>query len=502
MRKINNIFFNIGLYLMAAAVSVSCLVEKDGPSAKQQSVMMEINVSVGVMTKADPTSSEEQIKSLRVYAFHGERLAGYARWTETMPANKLYMDLILPESGIADLTFYAIANEGQMSYENGVLQLAENMTKTQLEAIRYTGLESDDCLPMYYKGTHSINAGAVTTSLEGHEGHYVLSDKVNIRLERSLAKISVYAAAASQGFGLQINTIRLLAGGTRIYSHLFPQSQETLKAMGSRAEARVLHSSEIEVSKVVLSGTPAADLPENYDEVMTGQYLPEVPYKAVAGAANEKAAVLYVEYGIGAEQKQVQHGYVYLPEIIRNTHYKVCIIVKAEGQILVNIDVAPWIDAEDTQRDIDYPTHSYIMNQVPVEGKLYPEAPASQATMSENTAFTGYFQMTYPAAEKWTPTLKGNYAAVNDVEVYEYKPSGDYLPQDKLPFPISASDKWYTIKVVPNDDMPVSETVELAISYTGGGFMEAEFLLINGSTKEYYWPGSQDCNYITITMVN
>ena len=110
--------------------------------------------------------------------------------------------------------------------------------------------------------------------------------------------------------------------------------------------------------------------------------------------------------------------------------------------------------------------------------------------------------MTYPAAEKWTPTLTGNYAAVNDVEVYEYKPSGDYLPQDKLPFPISASDKWYTIKVIPHDDMPISETVQLAISYTGGGFTEAEFLLINGSAKEYYWPGSQDCNYITITMVN
>ena len=499
MRKINNIIFNIGLCLMAAAVSVSCLAEKDGPSARQQNVMMEINVSVGAMTKADLTSSEEQIKSLRVYAFHGERLAGYAGWTESVPANKLYMDLVLPESGIADLTFYAIANEGQMSYENGVLQLADNMTKAQLEAIRYTGLESDVCLPMYYKGTHSINAGAVTTA---QDGHYVLTDKVNIRLERSLAKISVYTAAASQGFELQINTIKLLAGGTRIYSHLFPQSKEVLMGMASRVEARVLHSSEVEVSKVVLSGTPAADLPENYDEVMTGQYLPEVPYKAVAGAANEKAAVLYVEYGIGTDQKQVQHGYVYLPEIVRNTHYKVCIIVKAEGQILVNIDVAPWVDAEDTERDIDYPTHSYIMNQVPVEGRPYPEAPALQATMSESSAFTGYFQMTYPASEKWTPTLTGNYAAVNDVEVYEYKPSGDYLPQDKLPFPISASDKWYTIKVIPHDDMPISETVQLAISYTGGGFTEAEFLLINGSAKEYYWPGSQDCNYITITMVN
>lgn len=499
MRKINNIIFNIGLCLMAAAVSVSCLMEKDGPSVKLQSVMMELNVSVGAMVKASLTPSEEQIGSLRVYAFHSGRLAGYAGWTEEMPADKLYMDLVLPESGIADLTFYAIANEGQMSYENGVLQLSENMTEAQLEVIRYTGLESDACLPMYYKGTHSINAGSVTTAYEGHDGHYVLTDKVNIRLERSLAKISVYAAAASQGVDLKMNTIRLLAGGTRIYSHLFPQGPETLKAIGSRAEARLLHSSEVMVSKVVLSGTPAADLPENYDEIMTGQYLPEVPYKAEAGTANEKAAVLYVEYHFGA---QLQHGFVYLPEIVRNTHYKVCIIVKAEGQILVNIDVAPWIDAEDTQRDIDYPTHSYIMNQVPVEGQPYPEAPASQATMSEGSAFTGYFQMTYPAAEKWTPTLNGNYVPSCDVEVYEYKPSGDYKPEDKLPFPISASDKWYTIKVVPHEDMPVSETVELAISYTGGGFTEAEFLLINGSAKEYYWPGSQDCNYITITMVN
>ena len=148
MRNLNNILFRTAIFFLVATVFIGCLDEKEGPVASQQSVMVELNVSVGAMTKSALTTAEETLKTLRVYAFHGERLAGYVGWLESMPTDKMYMDITLPESGVADLTFYAIANEGQMSYGQGVVELSETMTKAQLEAGRYTGLESADCLPM------------------------------------------------------------------------------------------------------------------------------------------------------------------------------------------------------------------------------------------------------------------------------------------------------------------------------------------------------------------
>ena len=51
-------------------------------------------------------------------------------------------------------------------------------------------------------------------------------------------------------------------------------------------------------------------------------------------------------------------------------------------------------------------------------------------------------------------------------------------------------------------DFPVGQTVDLAITYQSPLMTVSEFLLINGSTGNYYWPGSSDENLVTITMVN
>ena len=143
MRKNINILLNTALCLLMAAASVSCLMEKESPAVQKQSVMVEMNVTVGAMTKAsyeDPTSAEKVINVLRVYAFYGDRLAGHATRKATSLGEPFYMDLELPATGTHDVDFYLIANEDEMSYENGTVQLSENMTKAQLEKIRFTGL--------------------------------------------------------------------------------------------------------------------------------------------------------------------------------------------------------------------------------------------------------------------------------------------------------------------------------------------------------------------------
>jgi hypothetical protein len=92
------------------------------------------------------------------------------------------------------------------------------------------------------------------------------------------------------------------------------------------------------------------------------------------------------------------------------------------------------------------------------------------------------------------------------VTVYEI----DGLTQKEITedqWPIGASDKWYKVVVTP-DPMKVDagDEVKLAITYRAAGFETIEYMLINGSYQEYYWPyaggSQQDANYVIITMVN
>ena len=191
---------------------------------------------------------------------------------------------------------------------------------------------------------------------------------------------------------------------------------------------------------------------------------------------------------------------MYLPEVKRNHHIKVCILFNAEGQIIVNYDVADWDDNEMQNYHFDYPSHSYLRESIPTNGDDLEAKPAGFATMAENVPFKGYFQMTQPANDAWTPTLLGLNGSKSEIRIYEGNTAVEVTT-----FPIPASDNWYRIEVWPlTGKMENNEEVMLGISYTASGLTESEFLLINGSNLEYYWPYSgvsqQDAEYVIITM--
>lgn len=520
MRTINNIIKNTALCFLAAMLSVSCLLEKDGPSAEMQGVMIQVNVTAGGMTKAeteDPTSAEKIINSLRVYAFYGERLAGYAKRQTTALGEPFYMDLELPATGIHNVDFYLIANEAEMAFENGLVQLSDNMTKAQLEAVKFTGLVDRKALPMYCrKLSEPINVEAISSTANteaGHEGHFILANPVTFTLERSLAKLSVYAAKIDGvSSNPQIRGINLLAQGTREYSYLFPQTDATLDAVPHRANNRIILSSAVEVTKSVVKGSAEANDASNYTEITSGQYLPEVregaayddpsyTWNTFVGhpADAPRAAVLHIEYALGAGQ-DLKNAYVYLPRVERNHHIKICILINAEGQIIINYVVADWDWDEDKMQNwfFDYPTHTYVWHEIPQNNDDLHEVPATKATMSETQPFVGYFQMTHPVSDQWMPTLEGLNASKCDIKVYNIADLSTPLTP-----PFAASEDWYKIEVHPRaSHMYPGEKVNLAITYTPGGLTESEYLLINGSYSDYFWPESASENYITITMVN
>ena len=508
MQKINNIILNAAVILMAAMASVGCL-EKEDITADVQSVMIELSVSSEGMTKATPTASENVINSLHIYAFYGERLAGYVSRGTIAQGEPFYMDLELPETGTHDVNFYVIANAEQMAYENGTVSLSKNMTKAQLEAVKFTGLTSGVALPMYCKQVEEINVNEVSSeanNLNGHEGHMILTKKVKFDLSRSLAKISLYAAKI-QGMASvpQILSAKILAAGTRTYSYLFPQSEQTLNAVISRPNDRTVLSSGVSVNAEVVKGEKDA---ANYDLIFADAYLPEVTYGSddwSTSSGNEREVVLRVEYAL-SDGGEVRTGFIYMPQIKRNTHYKVCVLISSEGQIIVNYEVLEWEDNIMDDIHFDYPTHSYLRESIPTTEADIAAKPGQSAQMSEVKPFEGYFQLTYPVNDSWTPTLMGPQAGNCEVKVYDM--SG--LTPTDIPdnqWPIDASEKWYKIVVIP-DPLRVNpgDEVKLAVTYKAAGFETIEYMLINGSYQEYYWPytgsSQQDANYVTITMVN
>ena len=512
MHRLNNILSNTIALVAVALMSVGCLLEKEETASQMQEVMIELSVSAGEMTKASVATDESAVNSLRIYAFYGNRLAGYAFRGALAEGEPFYMDLRLPETGLHSVDFYLIANENEMNFENSPVALSETMTRAQLEGIRFTKLSSKSSLPMYCKHTEVINVDQLTSEANaesGHEGHYFLAQKINFNLSRSLAKVSLYAAKV-QGTDQtpKILSARILAAGTRLYSYLFPQTDDVLDAVQSRVNDVVLLSSPVSLNKAVEKGTSAATNASNYD-LVTEAYTAEVTCGSSdwsVSSGNSSELVIHVEYALDENNGKIENGYIYMPRIIRNTHYKVCILINAEGRIIINYEVAPWDDNVMEDISFDYPTHSYLHESISDAASERLVDPTSEAVMSETKPFVGYFQMTYPSNDAWTPTLMGPHAGNCDVTVYEI----DGIEENKITdenWPIPASEHWYKIEVKPDPSkIDNGDEVKLAITYKATGFETIEYLLINGSYQEYYWPYSgtskQDANYVIITMVN
>ena len=121
MQRLNNILSNTIALVAVALMSVGCLLEKEEASSQMQEVMIELSVSAGEMTKASVATDESAVSSLRIYAFYGNRLAGYAFRGALAEGEPFYMDLKLPETGIHNVDFYLVANEKEeKEYRFGV----------------------------------------------------------------------------------------------------------------------------------------------------------------------------------------------------------------------------------------------------------------------------------------------------------------------------------------------------------------------------------------------
>lgn len=487
------------IVLCASALFASCNKEIVPSADDKQYTMVQLNFSTDEMlTKAVLSDEREsEINSLRIYAYALGRKVGYF-YGSPVPSSIL-MDIEMIQGGAAqDVTFYVVANEASMLHSGThASSLSENTTLDELQAMTFTSVNySSYGLPMYGVSTHRIQAAAaaagedVQTDVPGHEGH-ILSQSINIPLKRSVAKVGVYfAKSAGMTADVTVDQVTVVAGSARISNYLTPQTAAVLQNVGASASDVAALSSPVNVTaEVALNAAADSHTETDYTKFnnIVSAYTFENPSAASdwkTPSADGKNLRLRIDYTVGTT---AHTQYVNLPQIERNNFYVVNAVVRGEGQIYVTWNVADWNEGGNWELEFNYPSYQNPLQPTaafnPSTG-TYQNPQFGNAEMYYSTtevgAFSVDFQMTAPAGQTWTPTFAGD-AGDFTIKVCE---RGTDTP---VSVPVTASDKWYTIKVIPLKADKVGTKVKFVITYLPTWMTAPDMLIINGSDSSVAW---------------
>ena len=493
MMKLLHIFCRV-VVLFTAFALIGC-VEKGLEDQSETFVTLQVSLEADEMTKTSPTDAEKTISSVRIYAYRKDTGTQVGYYYRGVPStDPIFMDLALPQRGVYDVEFFVIANETSVRIHEDFV-FSEKMTREQLRTARFTSVDQTGLIPLNCIGEAAINVENVYEDVNtdpGHEGHNILIQKLEFSLVPSISKLSVFAAMAEGVSTTTVHYVGILKGGLRQHVYFLPTDEQTLASVPSRAVGRDLMTEAVVLTKNAASGSQDSD---DYDMLVSGHYIPEteVGGEHLDVKVDDRQATIHVQYSVG-EGGELRNGYIYMPKIERNTHYKVCLLITSEGRIILSYTVAPWDKADMTEVWFDYPTHSFLEDDV--EGNR----PAGPATMSADSPFVGYFKMSYPSTETWRPTIIGDNESKVVVKVYD-----GILP---VAPPITANaEKWYRIEVTPDEDLAPGSEVDFGVIYSPDFSIDGqyEFLLINGSQNNWYWPyegaSQQDANKVIITVI-
>lgn len=487
------------IVLCASALFASCNKEIVPSADDKQYTMVQLNFSTDdMLTKAVLSDEREsEINSLRIYAYALGRKVGYF-YGSPVPSSIL-MDIEMIQGGAAqDVTFYVVANEASMLHSGThASSLSENTTLDELQAMTFTSVNySSYGLPMYGVSTHRIQAAAaaagedVQTDVPGHEGH-ILSQSINIPLKRSVAKVGVYfAKSAGMTADVTVDQVTVVAGSARISNYLTPQTAAVLQNVGASASDVAALSSPVNVTaEVALNAAADSHTETDYTKFnnIVSAYTFENPSAASdwkTPSADGKNLRLRIDYTVGTT---AHTQYVNLPQIERNNFYVVNAVVRGEGQIYVTWNVADWNEGGNWELEFNYPSYQNPLQPTaafnPSTG-TYQNPQFGNAEMYYSTtevgAFSVDFQMTAPAGQTWTPTFAGD-AGDFTIKVCE---RGTDTP---VSVPVTASDKWYTIKVIPLKADKVGTKVKFVITYLPTWMTAPDMLIINGSDSSVAW---------------
>ena len=511
---------------------LSCSKEEGGESRVTRvegCVQMSINVPSALVLKASPgvdagTLEEATIHSLRVYAFSEGRCVGYSNQTSSIKTNfllDLSVDIIGNLSAVRTVDFYIIANEAAMAMEQDMPQLGPDLTEEQLKALRFIAITPDAGLPMCCMESRQINVFQYTDKqslspemIKGHEHLALLAQKQTFNLTRSVGKLTLSVKKSMETIpDVYIKSVTMLARGTRHYNYLMPQSEDFLKTLSPRVNDRA----------ILAEGTTYTVTSTEFEEVASA-YCSENPYGSPAWNIpnSDNSVVLHAQYSMG-EGTELRNAYIYLPKIERNQWININCVARGEGTIAVDYKVKDWeLASEDEDYVVfDYPTHSYILPGLPTMDEPLPDFTDNfgnpiEPVTSVAKPFSGYFQILHPEGQKWYPTIvrvqAGNGAVAGDFEikVYNVASDGTETPAtDNNGYGLNPeTNTYFRICIRPKNQDTVGAKIYLGITTELQGFGYTEYLLINGSQSELYWPsngggysGGTDPNVLIITQI-
>ena len=435
MNRFFNIILKVAAAVLAMVLATSCIFEKEEIAGKKRDVMvlLDINTADMVATKAteDPTAAEALLNTVRVYAYDSNGIMiGYADNT-TATNGRFHMVLSVPEgleTIVAD--FYVVANEASMLNNTTAVALPQNVSIAQLRALTFNAL-GGTALPMYgivEDVTLNLNAGQQhLDSKGGHQPGFILNQAIEVSITRSLAKIAVYAAekGTSTKNNVKINSVKLV--DVLNSSYLFTNANYPT----ATPQEVVLSNTQVTVDKK-LNSTAATDRQntENYTPITSApHYIHENP-------AGKKLVINYTT-GSGA----AKNAEITMPAIVRNTFYKVLCLVKADGEMSLELVVADW--EEGTGKKVDFKdnvtfdtSHGLKWNGVNIEGNTY------KLGVSANESVKCTFNITAPADGTWYATLTDG-----DVQNYAFENGKTTISGD-----VRADQHSFTLKTLNNNN--------------------------------------------------
>ena len=521
------------LALLFAAFAFEGCVNDNEQTLREPVVRMTLPISLGpkaVGTEA-ATDSELSIHSLRVYAFSGGKLAGHYYYSgDAVSKISFLLDLKLYSSTTQSVMLYAIANESSFLRYSNITSLNASTSEADLKGMYFSFVDVESGLPMFYASESPLSLDVASDAsampedvVNGadHDGHTLLAQTVALNVERSIAKIDVFATKQSgENAELKITGVRMAAQGVRIRNFLFPQSTATLQTLQP-------HDTDLLFNMAASPLTVATTLPEGYDAASESeksamrtdkanytailaapQYACENPYGSnnpLVADGSGKGSVILIDYEFNGIARSAA---VNMPPMERNKHYPVYCLFNNEGKMSIDYIVADW-DKDETnwggELDFNYPTYSNPMlplDQNAVRPFAKPTMWHSNTSNDEAGAFCCRFVMWGPVGQAWTAVVDGS---ASDYAVRVYDKNGS--PQNDATVTVLdglGANDWYTIKVVPLQPLKngKQKSVKLRIVYTPSWMHHSDFLLINGEQESpAYTDSGTDPDAIIITQI-
>ena len=488
MQNIKNILIKASVALSAAILAIGCINEKESVREGLQNVTVQMNIAQESLTKAAPVTS---MGALEIFAYTGtdRRLAGHY-YNASYSQGAVYIHLRLPQTGTHDVTFHVVALDAAAVNAGKTIDIDDNISERDLLVS-----VSADVSAIYMTGSidASLNVETVLPApgaAAGEHSDHNLIGNIDVDLKRMVSSVSIHAAKA-EGYTGNLSIERIEWTNLKSLGYLFAKEDDVLASVQNVSSATPYWTIGKEVTK---TRTGAVDVHADYDEMLSFLAF-ENPYgSADWSAANTGGLKLRILYTGG-------EGVVYMPPMVRNTHYDVYCTIEADGVISVEFTVADWEDADmwDGGLTFDYPTHTFLVPEPDANSVSSAPAVMTYGQGSDLEPFECYFQMSAPANQAWTPTVFNGIAADCKVEVWNAAGTAE------LSAPYLSGSDWYRIRVIPQNQSNYGKEVMLAITYKPIWTDHAEYLVINGNSSHPVWPYAgtafeNDSDYIIITQ--